>query len=90
MEFEWDEEKDAQNRAKHGAGLGDAARLEWGKTQSFPDMRKDYGEVRQVATVPLEGRLNVCIFTMRSTTLHVISLRKANRMERRDYDSHRA
>ncbi len=90
MEIEWDEEKDGQNRAKHGVGLGEAARLEWGKAETFTDIRKDYGEVRKVATAPLEGRLHVCIFTMRGAAFRVISLRKANRSERQDYDSNQA
>ncbi len=46
MEFEWDEEKDAANRAKHGVGLELAARMDWigGKTER--DDRIDYGEER--------------------------------------------
>ena len=86
MEIDWDEEKDAVNRAKHGVGLGDAARVEWGKAKSYPDMRQDHGELRQAATAPLNGRLHVCIFTMRGATLRVISLRKTNRRERREYE----
>ena len=40
MRIEWDEAKDAENRAKHGIGLADAARLDWEKAFRFPDHRR--------------------------------------------------
>ena len=30
-----------------------------------PDMRRDYGEMRWRVRAPLEGRLHVCVFTLR-------------------------
>jgi uncharacterized DUF497 family protein len=43
MEIVWDEEKDSQNRAKHGLALGDVVLLEWQGRVDVPDSRLDYG-----------------------------------------------
>lgn len=86
MEFEWDKEKDTQNRAKHGIGLGEAMGLDWHKAYDSPDTRHDYGERRVIALVPLNGRIHVCIYTLRNSLCRVISLRKANAREVRQYE----
>ena len=81
MDFEWDEAKDAANRAKHGIGLARAARLDWGRAIDVEDMRRDYGEVRTVSFARLDGRLHACTWTWRDGRKRIISLRKANRRE---------
>ncbi len=86
MEIDWDEEKDSVNRAKHGVGLGDAARLEWDAGKRRRDTRFDYGEVRYGVLVTLDGRLHVCIHTIRNGVYRIISLRKANTREERRYE----
>lgn len=90
MEFEWDEEKDAANRAKHGVSLREAALLDWYNGQTRPDTRLDYGEDRIEMLAGLNGRLHLCIFTMRGAATRVISLRKANRREERRYEQIRS
>lgn len=85
MEFEWDAEKDATNRAKHGLGLDQAARLDWARAKRVLDTRLDYGEPRIKAFAYLEARLHVCVFTLREGRYRIISLRKANRREERSY-----
>ncbi len=87
MEFEWDEAKDAANRAKHGLPLGDAARLDWEAAKERYDTRADYGELRVEALAPLSGRLHVCVYTIRSGAFRIISLRRANGREERRYVS---
>jgi uncharacterized protein len=89
MQIEWDEEKDAQNRAKHGVGLGDAVRLEWGKAFEQRDSRFEYGEIRVKTLAPLNGRIFVCICTLRDGLRRIISLRKANPREVGVYDASR-
>ena len=49
------------------------------------DDRHDYGEVRVRALGFLDGKLHLLVFTERGEDLRVISLRKANRAERRIY-----
>lgn len=49
------------------------------------DDRRDYGEIRRVATGFVSSRLHVLVFTMRGLACHIISLRKANEREIRSY-----
>ena len=85
MKFEWDDAKDAANRAKHGVGLAEAERLDWGTAQEEIDTRHDYGELRSIAYVYLGTRLYICVYTLRGRARRIISLRKANRREGRTY-----
>lgn len=85
MEFEWDEAKDRVNRAKHGLSLADAMRLDWVTGTEVSDDRFVYGEGRVARYAMLGARLHVCIYTWRYTRLRIISLRKANRREIREY-----
>lgn len=86
MEIEWDAAKDRANRAKHGIGLGAAARLDWTRARIEPDHRFDYSESRMIALAPLDGRLHVCVYVLRNDRIRIISLRKANSRERRRHD----
>jgi uncharacterized protein len=85
MEFEWDDAKDAQNRAKHGVSLALAARLDWAVGVNVIDARFAYGELRVARYAILDGRLHACVFTERNGRLRIISLRKANQREIRDH-----
>lgn len=84
-EIEFDAEKDADNRAKHGLSLAEAADLDWAGMVSFVDLRRDYGETRIQGYAELGGRLHMVAFTERSGARRVISLRKANSREVRRY-----
>ena len=85
MQFEWDEAKDAANRAKHGIGLAEAAELDWIRAKFVIDERADYGEIRVIAYAVLLSRLHTCVFTLRNDTARIISLRKSNSREIRDH-----
>jgi uncharacterized protein len=89
MEFEWDEAKDARNRAKHGLSLAMAVRLDWASGQVEEDIRADYGEVRIQLLAKLDGRVHLCVYTVRDGKNRVISLRKANRREIMKYEQRR-
>lgn len=89
MEFEWDDAKDAANRAKHGIGLGEAAGLEWETGEHRRDRRFDYREDREEVLAYLDGRLYSCGYTMRRGVFRIISLRKANTREASRYDKTR-
>ena len=81
MEYLFDPVKDAINQGKHGVSLALAEALFSGPTQSVPDDRFDYGEVRQVAFGLIQGRVFVCVYTQANQTRRIISLRKANDRE---------
>lgn len=85
MDFEWDEAKDAANRAKHGIGFDLATRLDWHLAVEIRDARIDYGEVRRIAYLYSGDRLFVCVYTQRGTVRRIISLRKANKREEHRY-----
>ena len=46
------------------------------------DIRRDYAERRYQTLGLIDGHLHMLIFTLRRGTVHVISLRRANRRER--------
>lgn len=84
--FTSDPAKNARNVAERGIDL-----VEGGKAFDFAtavvavDDRRDYGEVREVASGFVGARLHILVFTMRGASCHVISLRKANKREIRSY-----
>ena len=45
-QFEWDDEKDRSNRAKHGIGFEEAKVIFASPVLTAPDERQDYGEER--------------------------------------------
>jgi uncharacterized DUF497 family protein len=86
MDFDFDPQKDARNRILHGVSLTFAMALEWETALVWPDLRRDYGELRQCALAYLEDRLYFVAFTDRvSEVRRIISLRKANRRELKRY-----
>jgi uncharacterized DUF497 family protein len=85
VEIEFDTEKDAVNRAKHGLPLDLAALLFAGAYQEKIDDRQDYGEARMIAFGMIMGRLCACAYTWRNNRRRIISLRKANS---REYDAY--
>lgn len=54
-----------------------------GDVLDWPDVRFDYGELRIVTIGFLDGRMVVVVWTPRSETRHIISMRKANAREQR-------
>ena len=85
MEFEWDEAKRQANLAKHGLDFTDAARFGWDVAAIGWDRRFDYGEDRFTAYGTMDGRLVVIVFTLRGSVVRIVSIRRANRKERRIY-----
>jgi len=88
MEFDFDPIKDASNRRKHGMSLADAALLDWGTAVIWPDMRFDYGEARMSALGHIGTRLYFTAFVDRGRVRRVITFRKANKKEFKDYVRH--
>lgn len=93
MEIEFDPAKDAANRGKHGIGLAFASVvLADPRLVSTPDSRQDYGEERVISIGRAAGRVFVIVHTRRGGRERIISARRANARERRQYDttSHQA
>ncbi len=87
MKFDFDANKDAANREKHGLSLAfgakvlaDPSRLE------ILDVRFDFAEERFIVYGNVLGRIYVCVFAERGRTRRIISVRKANERETSRYD----
>ena len=87
MEFEWDEDKNRSNIAKHGIGFARAARVFDGLTIDWADEGADHGEQRTISLGMIEAVLIlVVVHTDRDGVTRIISARPARRAERRSYD----
>jgi len=85
MEIEYDPAKDAINRRKHGISLGEASHFDWDMAEIVEDARYDYGEQRFKATGMIGSDVYVAIYCDREGATRVISLRKAEKYEVRNY-----
>jgi len=85
LNYEFDPAKDESNLDKHGLSLADADDFEWEAAVVREDARKPYAEPRFKATGYIGDRLHVMVFCLRAETVRVISLRKANSREAKDY-----
>ena len=87
MDFEWDEDKNQKNIQKHGIDFNDAKEVfEDKKRITTKDDRKDYGEIRWLTIGAIFGAIIAVIFTFRNTAIRIISARRANWKERKEYN----
>lgn len=90
MRFEWDPEKAAQNLSKHGVDFGEGSTT-FGDTLAriIDDPEHSFDEERFILLGwSSQGRLLVVVFTEQETdTIRIISVRKAQPRERRDYEN---
>ena len=85
ISYEWDEAKRVENLEKHSIDFMAAHRIDWSVAIVDPDLRRDYGEARFTAYVPIGPRLHALTFTPRDGAYRIISFRKANRREQAAY-----
>jgi uncharacterized protein len=87
MEFEWDQQKNQVNIAKHELDFADAPRVFRMPLRISLDERQDYGEDRWLGIGILDGRVVMIVFTEPDDrTIRIISLRKALPYERKLYE----
>ena len=85
--FEWDEQKNAANIAKHGIDFEDLIPVFFSREALIAqDSRTDYGEDRFIILCPLDGRILHVTYTARGAAIRIISARPANKRERRYYE----
>jgi uncharacterized DUF497 family protein len=87
MRLTHDPQKLEANVAKHGVWFDLAKDFEWETALLVVDDRLRYGETRFSATGLIDVRLYVLVFTLRETSVRIISLRKANMKEVKRYAS---
>jgi len=90
MRYGWDEGKRRQNLKEHRVDFTAVYQFNWELATRTIDDRADYGELREVAKGFIGTDLYVLVFTEREDefgdVIWVISLRKAGRKERREYE----
>lgn len=52
----------------------------------YADMRRDYGEGRNIAIGVVDGQLYTVVYTLREDVIRLISARKGGRRDRRKYE----
>jgi uncharacterized DUF497 family protein len=92
MRFEWDPEKSAANLKERGFDFAFAAQIFDGPTLEKQDRRRDYGEVRIVATGLADEIALTTVYTNRiaddgETVRRIVSARRSNRRERKAYQA---
>jgi hypothetical protein len=86
MDFEWDPGKAAANLEKHGVDFADAVGAFF---DDFALTLEDEGSTEErYVTVGMDvlGRILVVVYTWRSKAIRIISARKADASERRQYE----
>jgi uncharacterized DUF497 family protein len=85
MSFTWNDAKRQANLKKHGLDFAQASRVFEGHTLTRPDTRFSYDEARFSSVGLLGIDVVVNAHTEAEETIHVISMRKAERHEREFY-----
>jgi hypothetical protein len=88
--IDFDAVKSRRNDFERGLSFDLVYDFDWSSAVTRQDLRKDYGEDRYISTLPHEGKFYVVCFTFRGDVLRVISLRRANAREVKDYEQKRA
>ncbi|MBW4556147.1 MAG: BrnT family toxin [Trichormus sp. ATA11-4-KO1] len=89
MQFEWDEAKNQENIRKHQIDFADVAEMFESPMLIEPDNRIDYGEDRWMGIGFLRNGVAVVVWTERqSDVIRIISARRANRYERKQFEQY--
>jgi uncharacterized protein len=80
--FEWDPAKSETTERRRGIRFERVAEIFAGRIIMWTDSRKDYGEQRIRAVGESGGELLHVVFTQRGAVVRIISVRRANRKER--------
>jgi len=87
MRIDYDPDKNARNIAQRRLSFERVREFDFDHADIRQDTREDYPEERYVALGMLDARLHVLCFTPIEDGIRVISFRKANRTEMKDYAS---
>ena len=82
-DYEWDERKRQENVDKHDIDFTAIYNFEW--DTAVYNSNDTHGEERWVATGYIGNRLHRVVYTWRGDQRRIISLRKTNPREDRDY-----
>lgn len=86
LEFEWDPDKEAANRRKHGVDFATAARVfDDPRLLEAEDDRHDEPRWRIIGRVAATLLVLAVVYTERGACIRIISARPATRAEQRRY-----
>lgn len=86
MQVTYDPNKNAINITERGLSFEQAKNLDFATAFTLEDTRRDYGETRYITYALLGERLHVLVYTETEVGIRVISLRKANKREVKNYE----
>jgi len=86
MKIDFDPNKSNKNLEERGLAFDAVVEFNWESAILREDLRKGYPERRFIAAGTINGRIHIICFTPISEGIRVISLRKANKREVRDYE----
>lgn len=87
MNFEWDEAKSEVCFQERGFDFAYAIQVFFDPNRIVQlDTRRNYGEDRYQLTGSIEGRLFVLVYTPRHEAIRIVSARKANQREVKQYE----
>ena len=85
--IEWDPRKAMANRLKHGVRFSDAEAVLFDPVALTRDDPDAIGEARFVSVgVDVAGRVLVLVYTYREDRIRIVSVRKATRKEKAQYE----
>jgi uncharacterized DUF497 family protein len=85
MEFEFNAEKSASNKTKHGIDFVEAQAL-WRDENLYVSAVVAAGELRYLVVGLIDGKLWTAIMTWREDRARIISVRPARHVERQRYE----
>ena len=89
MNFEWDENKNKSNFEKHGIYFEEAIEIFKNNCLTWIDNRKIYSEVREITIGEIKKNIVIVVaHTDRYGNIRIISARKVNQNERRNFYEH--
>lgn len=91
MQFSWDPRKSEANRRVRGFDFAFASRVFEGTVVTDSDVRRDYGELREVAIGLVEGIGIAVVYSDRRNETNeierrIISARRSSKKERKAYE----
>ncbi|MDP3112815.1 MAG: BrnT family toxin [Thermodesulfovibrionales bacterium] len=89
MKFEWDAAKSRANREKHGIDFETAKNL-WLDEDRIEIEAPHPVEKRNIIIAKLQGKLWTAVYTMRSNTVRIISVRHSREKEEKLYGKAKA
>ena len=89
LDFEWDDAKAEANLTKHGVSFEIAVAVFADPDRAdFDASRSEEGEVRRKTVGKIQGRLFTVVYTIRADVCRIISARRANAKESRNYGNY--